>query len=156
MATAHNSKQLWAYFQRYRAISGSPGTPHLWQGDGLGASSDKKIEVAEFPKIQGFYGERYRFKVLNSAGKEIFCVTLESDALEQPSWATEHPKEAATGGRRFSLDGYASDSHSTYAFYDREPRYEQVREEVKQVLAGKKKVISKTVYPSPQPIPGAE
>jgi tetratricopeptide (TPR) repeat protein len=116
----------------------------------------RKIEVAEFLKIQGFYGERYRFKVFNSGGKQIFCVTLESDELEQKAWAAEHKQEAASGGRRFSLDGYASDSHSTYSFYDGEPPYEQVREEVKQVLAGKKQAISKITYPTPQPIPGAD
>jgi tetratricopeptide (TPR) repeat protein len=119
-------------------------------------TGDKKIEVAEFPKIQGFYGERYRFKVFNSAGKEIYCITLEFDSLEQPEWAKKHPKEAAAGGRRFSLDGYASDSHSTFAFYDGEPPYEHVREEAKQILSGKKQAISKTAYSSPQPIPGAE
>ena len=119
-------------------------------------AGDKKIEVAEFPKIQGFYGERYRFKVFDTAGKLIFCVVLESDSLEQPAWAKAHPTEAAAGGRRFSLDGYASDSHATYAFYDGEPPYEQVRDEVKQVLSGKKRAISKTTYPSPQPIPGEQ
>ena len=119
-------------------------------------AGDKKIEVAEFPEIQGSYGERYRFKIFNSAGKEIFCITLESDALEQPAWAKEHPEEAAAGGRKFSLDGYASDSRSTYAFYDGEPPYEQLCEEVKEVLAGKKQAISKTAYSSPHPIPGAE
>jgi tetratricopeptide (TPR) repeat protein len=115
---------------------------------------DKKIEVAEFPKIQGFYGERYRFKVFNSAGKMIFCVVLESDSFDQPAWAKEHPTEAAAGGRRFTLDGYASDSHSTYALYDGEPPYGQVREEAKQVLSGKKLAVSRTNYSSPQPIPG--
>ena len=118
--------------------------------------ADKEIEVAEFPKIQGFFGERYRFKVLNSAGKEVFCVVLESDAAEQPAWAKEHPKEAASGSRKFTLDGYASDSHSTYGSYDGEPPYEQVREEAKQVLAGKKQATSKTMYSSPQPIPGED
>jgi tetratricopeptide (TPR) repeat protein len=117
---------------------------------------DEEIEVAEFPKIQGFFGERYRFKVFNSAGKEVFCVVLESDAAEQPAWAVEHPKEAASGGRKFSLDGYASDSHSTYGFYDGEPPYEQVREEAKQILAGKKQAINKTMFSKPQPIPGEE
>jgi tetratricopeptide (TPR) repeat protein len=117
---------------------------------------DKKVEVAEFPKIQGFFGERYRFKVFNSAEKEVFCVVLESDAAEQPAWAREHPKEAASGGRKFSLDGYASDSHSTYGFYDGEPPYEQVRDEAKQILAGKKQATIKTKYSKPQPIPGEE
>jgi Flp pilus assembly protein TadD len=119
-------------------------------------AGDKKVEVAEFPQIQGFYGERYRFKVFDSAGKLVFCVTLESDSLEQSTWAKQHPKEAAAGGRQFSLDGYASDSHSTYGFYNGEPPYEQVREQVKQVLAGTKHAMSKTNYATPQPIPGAD
>ena len=119
-------------------------------------AGDKKVEVAEFPQIQGFYGERYRFKVFNNAGKQVFCVTLESDSLEQPAWAKQHPKEAAAGGRQFSLDGYASDSHSTYGFYDDEPPYEQVREQVKQILAGTKHAMTRTNYATPQPIPGAE
>ncbi len=119
-------------------------------------SGDKKIEVAEFPQIAGFYGERYRFKVFNNSGKLVFCVVLESDSMEQPAWAKQHPKEAAAGARQFSLDGYASDSHSTYGFYDGEPAYEQVREQVKQILAGTKHSLSKTTYPTPQPIPGAE
>ncbi len=98
----------------------------------------------------------YRFKVFNSAEQEVFCVVLESDAAEQPAWAQEHPKEAASGGRKFSNDGYASDSHSTYGFYDCEPPYEQVREEAKQVLADKRQAINKTTYLRPQPFPGEE
>jgi len=117
-------------------------------------AGDKKVEVAEFPKIQGFYGERYRFMVFNSDGQEVLCLTLESGALEQPGWAKQHPTEAAAGERQFSLDGYSRESHSTYGLYDGEPPYEKVREEAKQVLAGKKVAISKTQFPSPQPIPG--
>ncbi|PYV76806.1 MAG: hypothetical protein DMG96_12935 [Acidobacteria bacterium] len=116
----------------------------------------KKLEVAEFPQIHGFYGERYRFKLVNSAGKLVFCVTLESDSAEQQRWAKQHPAEAAAGARHFSLDGYAADSHSTYSSYDGEPAYERVREEVVQVIAGKKQPISKTNYATPQPIPGAD
>jgi len=119
-------------------------------------AGDKKVEVAEFPQVQGYYGERYRFMVFNETGKQVFCVTLESASLEQPLWAKEHPKEAAAGGRQFSLDGYASDSHSTYGFYNGEPSYEQVRERVKQILAGTEHAVSKANYATPRPIPGDE
>jgi tetratricopeptide (TPR) repeat protein len=57
----------------------------------------RRIEVSEFLQIQGYYGERYRFNVFNSDGKQISSVILESDALEQPGWARSHPKEAAAG-----------------------------------------------------------
>jgi len=118
-------------------------------------AGDTTVEVSEFLQIQGYYGERYRFNVYNRDGKALSCVTLESDALEQPQWAKLHPQEAAAGGRRFSLDGYARDSHSTYGFYDGEPPYQQVREEVIQILTGKKKVISSTTFATPRAIPGA-
>jgi tetratricopeptide (TPR) repeat protein len=117
---------------------------------------DKTVEVAEFPKIQGRYGERYRFMVFDTTGKQTLCITLESNALDQLSWAKEHPKEAAAGTRLFSLDGYTRDSHSTFAIYDGEPGYDLVREEAKQILAGKKQPISKSTYSSPRPIPGEQ
>ncbi len=114
------------------------------------------MRLQSFLKSTDFTGERYRFKLFNSAGKLVFCVTLESDSAEQQRWAKQHPAEAAAGARHFSLDGYAADSHSTYSFYDGEPAYERVREEVVQVIAGKKQPISKTNYATPQPIPGAD
>lgn len=46
--------------------------------------------------------------------------------------------------------------HVTYTFYDGEPSYAQVREEAKQVLAGKHKTLTQTTFSSPQPIPGEE
>jgi hypothetical protein len=44
--------------------------------------------------------------------------------------------------------------HFPFRVDDAEPRYEQVRDEAKQVIAAKKQPISKLTYPSPQPIPG--
>jgi len=116
---------------------------------------DKRVVVSEFLRIQGYYGERYRFNVFNRDGKALYCVTLESDALEQPKWAKLHPKEAAAGEREFSLDGYARDSHSIYGYYNGEPPYQQVREEVEQILTGKRKATSRTTFATPQAIPGA-
>ena len=112
-------------------------------------AGDRSVEVSEFPQIQGFYGERYRFDVFASDGKQVFRVALESAAAEQPKWAAEHPKEAAAGGRFFSLDGYSGNTHFTYEFFDGEPPYEQVREKVKQILAGQKAALSQTTFGTP-------
>ncbi len=53
------------------------------------------------------------FKVYNYArvfdkdGKLVQRITLESSDMDQTFWAKQHPKEAAAGGRMFSLDGYS-------------------------------------------------
>jgi hypothetical protein len=58
-------------------------------------------------------------------------------------WSSRHGqsnirRKQRAGGRQFSLDGYASDAHMTYALYNAEPSYEQVRGEATQVIAQKK------------------
>jgi len=104
--------------------------------------ANQQVEVSKYPKITGYYGERYRFNVYNNDGMLVFRVALESGELEQPQWAREHKELAATGGRKFSLDGYSSEGHYTYGFYDGEPEYPKLREEVEQVLTGKKPALS--------------
>jgi tetratricopeptide (TPR) repeat protein len=104
--------------------------------------ANQQVEVSKYPKITGFYGERYRFNVYNKDGTMVFRVALESAELEQPRWAKDHKELAAAGGRKFSLDGYSSEGHYTYGFYDGEPEYPELREEVEQVLAGKKTALS--------------
>jgi tetratricopeptide (TPR) repeat protein len=103
---------------------------------------NQQVEVSKYPKITGFYGERYRFNVYNRDGTLVFRVALESAELEQPRWAKEHKELAAAGGRKFSLDGYSPEGHYTYSFYDGEPEYPKLREEVEQVLTGKKPALS--------------
>lgn len=104
--------------------------------------SNQQVEVSKYPKIAGFYGERYRFNAYNKDGTLVFRVALESAQLEQPLWAKEHKELAAAGGRKFSLDGYSSEGHYTYGFYDGEPEYAKLREEVEQVFTGKKPALT--------------
>jgi tetratricopeptide (TPR) repeat protein len=103
---------------------------------------NQQVEVAKYPKISGFYGERYRFNVYNKDGMLVFRVALESAELDQPQWAKEHKELAAAGDRKFSLDGYSPEGHYTYGFYDGEPEYPKLREEVEQVLTGKKPALT--------------
>jgi tetratricopeptide (TPR) repeat protein len=39
---------------------------------------NRQVEVSKYPKITGFYGERYRFNVYNKDGTLVFRVALES------------------------------------------------------------------------------
>ena len=88
--------------------------------------------------------ERYWFNAYDNKGTLVFRVALESNQLEQPLWAKEHKKLAAAGGRQFSLDGYSAGSHYTYGFYDGEPDYALVRNDVEKVLRGEKHPITQS------------
>lgn len=106
---------------------------------------DKNVEVVEFyPDLSSGYHFRYWFNELDVQGKQVYRIALESDDGDQTFFAKEHPKEAAAGQRRFSMDGYGQNTHSTYRFYDGEPTYAQVRDEVMQSFSGKMKPSSST------------
>lgn len=125
---------------------------------------NRSVLVTEFPQLSGQYHFRYHFNVYDTMGKFVSRVALESDDIDQVDWAKQHPKEAAAGGRKFSLDGYVQPapgqfSHSLYKFYDDgEPSYDLVREDVQKVLAGESKAAARTTkgnppQPSPSPRP---
>jgi hypothetical protein len=85
-------------------------------------------------------------QLADSDGKVSFRVALESDDVDQVSFAKEHPQEAAKGMRRFSLDGYTdsgvnsngqkTQSQSLYKFMDGQPSYATLREEFIQIAKG--------------------
>jgi tetratricopeptide (TPR) repeat protein len=123
------------------------------------AVGDRSVLVTEFPQLSGQFHFRYHFNVYDATGKFVSRVALESDDGDQIEWAKQHPKEAAAGGRMFSLDGYRSASgrftHSGYKFYDDgEPPYDRVRADVEKILAGAIKPAGATTTASPpQPSP---
>lgn len=122
------------------------------------AAGDGLVLVTEFPQLYGHFHFRYVFNVYDATGKFLRRIALESDDIDQIDWAKQHPKEAAAGGRKFSLDGYSQNAasqltHSLYKFYDDgEPPYDQVRADVQKVLAGASKP-SATTTSAPQPAP---
>lgn len=97
---------------------------------------DKKVLVTEFPLLAGGYHFRYQFDIYDTARNLTSRIALESDDIDQASYQKEHPKEAAEGGRRFSLDSYGRNTHGLLKFYDGEPPYQQVRFEVEAAMRG--------------------
>lgn len=98
---------------------------------------DKQVWAVEFfPDLGGKYNYRYSFNVFDAAAKQAYRVALESDDIDQPMFAKDHPKEAAAGKRAFSLDGYGPSSHATIKFYEGEPTYATARDDAKQFIAG--------------------
>jgi tetratricopeptide (TPR) repeat protein len=111
---------------------------------------DKTIQAVEFYEPEGQFHFYYRFNIFDSAGKIQSFIALESDDADQVMYAQQHPKEAAAGERRFSLDGYSqsADGHvsqALYKFFDGQPSYDDVRAlVVKLVQEGKSPALAAT------------
>jgi len=93
---------------------------------------DKTIQAAEFYTPSGQFHFYYRFNIFDATGRLQSFIALESDDSDQLLFARQHPKQAATGERRFSLDGYsrAADgkvAQALYMFFNGEPTYDDVR-----------------------------
>jgi hypothetical protein len=90
----------------------------------------------------GPYKVHFLGQLMNAQGQIFFRMTLESSDFDQRSFARDHPKEAAAGLRRFSLDGYRqtgpnTQTHMTFGFYEGEPPYETVREKFLSIAENK-------------------
>jgi hypothetical protein len=100
----------------------------------------------------GPYKMYARGRVTNPEGKLFLTITLESNDADQPAFAKEHPKDAAAGARRFSLDAYAetglnqagqrTQTHYTFKFIDGQPNYDTIKSEFIAVASGKSHPLS--------------
>jgi hypothetical protein len=107
---------------------------------------DKTVQAAEFYQPSGQFHFYYRFNVFDATGHMQSFFALESDDADQPLFAKQHPKQAAAGQRRFSLDGYSRTANgkvaqALYMFFNGQPSYDDVRNlVVKLVQEGKEPV----------------
>jgi hypothetical protein len=100
-------------------------------------------------------------RVYDAAGKQRLRITLESGDMDQSLWAPKHPDLVAKGERMFSMDGYsdqpatattqATQTHSTFGFFDGRPPYDMVRDRMIAIGSGKGAVLSSTGGIVPKP-----
>jgi tetratricopeptide (TPR) repeat protein len=110
---------------------------------------DKTVQAVEYYEPFGQFHFYYRFNIFDASQHYQGFIALESDDADQPLYARVHPKQAAAGERRFSLDGYSksADGHVTqalYTFYDGQPSYDTVRALVVKLVQEGKSPISTT------------
>jgi tetratricopeptide (TPR) repeat protein len=98
------------------------------------ALKDYRVRAVEYFAPMGTPHFSYRFLVYNQDRKQLWTVALESDDLDQASWATAHKALAANGEREYSLDGYGANVHTTYRDYSGKPSYDEVKAEVVKVM----------------------
>ncbi len=131
----------------------------------------ERVNTANFGKLEIYWSltpysvyRIYQFgRVINSEGKRIFLISLESNDSEQPAWAQKHPDLAAAGDRFFSLDGYRDEpradgqppttqTHFTFGFFENgRPSYDTVRQRMLDIAEGRSRPLSsRTGLPIPK------
>jgi hypothetical protein len=104
--------------------------------------AQRKLMVVEHFTMQGERPVKYAFIVLDNTGKKReFTISLGSY-----NTTTEAARALGTIGadeRLYHLDGYFEGGvHQTYSFFKGEPKYDEVRQMVVQILGGKLQAVS--------------
>ena len=119
---------------------------------------DRTILIFTSLEPWGHYKVYDYAQVFDEEGHLVLRLTLESNDTDQPLFAKEHPREAASGARLFSIDGYSGptadaqsgETHSTYKFFTGQPSYDTVREAFLSIASDKSSPVTSRVSTSPQ------
>lgn len=93
-----------------------------------------RVRAVEYFSPIGKQHFAYRFLVYDQQRTLLWTVTLESDDLDQTSWATAHAELAKRGEREYSLEGYGVETHTTYRNYSGKPSYDDTKADVVKIL----------------------
>ena len=115
---------------------------------------DRVVQAVEFYEPAGKFHFYYRFNVFDSDGHLQSFYALESDDVDQPGFAKEHPTEAAAGERRFSIDVYSRNAQGNpmqglVTFIDGQPTYDDLRTRILKILEENTKPAATTVTQTP-------
>jgi tetratricopeptide (TPR) repeat protein len=93
-----------------------------------------RVDAIEFFHPMGKFRLYYRFLVRDETGKRVGEIDLQSDDLNQASWAKAHAQEAAAGKRQFSFEGEVGGTHTEYSRFSGDADYDRVRAEVVRIV----------------------
>lgn len=168
LVVAYAAEGKWKEFDQERALlqnAREKGEPGLSPKDAdlievFNVGPERYI-VQSFAELNGKFHARYYFTHFGPDHKPDYWIACESDDVDQSFFAKKHPTEAAAGQRSFSLDscsvgkvsGDGTSRTQTQAlikfYFDGEPTYETVREDVMRVLEHKLSPSSTTTMTKP-------
>ena len=98
-----------------------------------------RVEAVEYFRPLGKYNTYYRFIIRNAAGARVWTIEVNSDSLNQASWAQSYPKQAAEGQRQFQIESPEGPEHVEYRTFSGAPSYDYARSIVVKLLAAQDK-----------------
>ena len=93
-----------------------------------------RVEAVEYFRPLGKYNTYYRFLVHNSTGARVWTIEVNSDSLNQTSWAQSYPRQAAEGQRQFQLESAQGPDHTEYRTFSGGASYDFAKAQVVKIL----------------------
>ena len=95
---------------------------------------DYRVDVVEYFEPIGRYNTYFRFLVRNAEGQRVWTIEVDSDSLNQASWAARYPREAKQGQRQFQIESPPGDNEVDYATFSGAPSYDYAKAKVVKIL----------------------
>ncbi len=93
-----------------------------------------RVDAVEYFHPLGRYNTYYRFLVRNTAGVRVWVVEVNSDSLNQASWAQAYPRQAKEGQRQFQIESAQGPLHKEYRTFSGAPSYDYMRAQVVKIV----------------------
>ena len=97
-------------------------------------AGDYRVEAVEYFKPLGKYNTYFRFLIRNEQGVRVWTIEVNSDSLNQASWAQAYPKQAAEGQRQFQIESAQGPNHTEYRTFSGAPSYDYAKAQVLRIL----------------------
>jgi tetratricopeptide (TPR) repeat protein len=96
------------------------------------------VDAVEYFKPIGTFNMYYRFLVHNAAGALVWTIQVDSDSLNEVSWAQSYPTQAAQGERQFQIESSPADNQVQYKSFSGQPNYDWIKTQVIKILNAQK------------------
>ncbi len=94
------------------------------------------VDAVEYFKPLGRYNTYFRFLVRNGEGARVWVIEVNSDSLNQSSWAAEYPRQAKEGQRQFQIESaQGTPTHVEYRTFSGAPSYDYMKAQVIKIVA---------------------
>ena len=74
----------------------------------------------------------------NAKGALVWTIKIDSDSLNEVSWAQAYPRQAAEGERQFQIESSPADNQVQYKSFSGQPNYDWIKAQVVKILAAQK------------------
>ena len=98
-----------------------------------------RVDAVEYFHPLGRYNTYYRFLVRNQAGARVWVIEVNSDSLNQTSWAASYPRQARDGQRQFQIESAQGPEHVVYRTFSGAPSYDYMRAEAVKIVEAQTK-----------------
>ncbi len=93
-----------------------------------------RVEAVEYFHPIGRYNTYFRYIIRNAAGAHVWTIEVNSDSLNQSSWALAYPRQAKEGQRQFQIESSPGGAHVDYRTFSGSAGYDYTRAQVIRIV----------------------